>query len=216
MRVKDRMTRDVVTASRQDGLNETTELMKQHNIRRVPIVENGAIVGIVTEMDINRAAPSSATALSKNELTYLLAKLKIQDILPKNQQVLTVEADCYIEIAARLMREHQISGLPVVQQGQLVGIITETDIFDALIDILGVKKKHTRLELYSEDRVGVLAEMTGTLARHNLNILNAVVFFEETTGKYKVILRVEGDMADLPDELKQKFQVESIVAVDSL
>jgi acetoin utilization protein AcuB len=205
------MTQNVLSVRLQSGLTETAELMKRNKVRRVPVMnDQGRLTGIVTEADINRAEPSAATALSKNELTYLLDKLQIQDILPKNQELITVEADCFIEMAARLMREHRVSGLPVMEQGQLVGIITETDIFDAFIDILGVKKDHTRLDIYTEDRPGVLAEITGILAQRQINIINLVVFFDQERQQYKMIFRLEGDVAEVTEALKQRFQVESV------
>jgi acetoin utilization protein AcuB len=203
------MTKKVLTVGLPTGLMETAALMQQNKIRRVPVMEGDRIIGIVTETDITRASPSDATTLSKNELTYLLAKLKIQDVLPKNQQVITIEADSFIETAARLMREQRISGLPVVEQGQLVGIITETDLFDALIDILGVKQHHTRLDVYVGERLGTLAEITSILAQNQLNIVNLVVFFDEARQKYKMIFRLEGQ-AEIPEEIKQKFAIEFI------
>jgi acetoin utilization protein AcuB len=213
MKVRDRMTKDVVTVGPDASVSETAGLMKHKKIRRVPVMDRGRIIGIVTESDLNRAAPSSATALSKNELNYLLAKLTIKDLLPKDQPLVTVEADCYIEMAARLMREHRISGLPVTEAGALAGIITETDIFSALIDILDVKKNHTRLDIYAEERLGALAEITGIMAEHKFNIINFVAFFDDARGQYKMIFRLEGSSLELPPELAEKFNVESVVSV---
>ena len=140
MKVKDRMSTEVKVVQLDTSLNEAFRLMKESNIRRLPVQDKGKLVGITTLSDLNQAAPSSATSLSVHELNYLLAKTKIKDILPKKQTVFTVTPDTYIETAAKIMRQNKISGLPVIENDQLVGIITETDVFDALIDILGDHK----------------------------------------------------------------------------
>ena len=132
MKVKNRMSENPHTVTLDTSIHEAMSMMKNNSIRRLPIVDNNRVVGIVTVSDLNRASPSSATTLSKHELKYLLARTKIRDILPKNLQVITIGPENYIETAARIMRENKVSGLPVIDEsGQLVGIITETDIFEA-------------------------------------------------------------------------------------
>ena len=165
MKVKDRMSTDVKTATMETSLLEALHMMEEHGIRRIPIMDKNKLVGIVTLSDLNRAAPSPVTALSIHEINYLLGKTKLRDIVPKKQKVITIGSENYIETAAKVMRAHNISGLPVVDDGRLVGIVTETNIFDALIDILGVHQAHSRLDLYVPDGQGRLAEITGIIAR---------------------------------------------------
>jgi CBS domain-containing protein len=130
--VKDWMTRDVVTISPEMTLPEAHRLMEEKKIRRLPVVDSGRLVGIVTRGDIRGAEPSGATSLSIWEVNYLLAKLKIGEIM--TAQPLTIAAEETIGEAARLMLEKKISGLPVVDQaGHLVGIITESDIFRLVV-----------------------------------------------------------------------------------
>lgn len=212
MKVKDRMNSNVKTVTLDSGINEAFSLMKESNIRRLPVMDQGKTVGIVTLSDLNRAAPSFATSLSIYELNYLLARIKIRDVLPKGQKLLTVQSDTYIETAARLMRDHKVSGLPVVDDGQLVGIITETDLFDALIDILGVHHAHTRVDFIVKDRPGPIAEITGLIAARGINITNIVVYFDEKKGQYRVILRLEEiDCQPIIDEMKAKgYEIESV------
>lgn len=203
MKVKDRMSTDVKTATMETSLLEALHMMEEHGIRRIPIMDKNKLVGIVTLSDLNRAAPSPVTALSIHEINYLLGKTKLRDIVPKKQKVITIGSENYIETAAKVMRAHNISGLPVVDDGRLVGIVTETNIFDALIDILGVHQAHSRLDLYVPDGQGRLAEITGIIARMGINILNAVAYYDEKKGLYKVIIRVETlETADLLEELK--------------
>lgn len=213
MKVRERMSENVRTVGLDTNINEAFSLMKENNIRRLPVVEKGKVVGIITLSDLNQAAPSSATTLSIHELNYLLAKTKIKDILPKKQQLITISPDNYIETAAKTMRIHRISALPVLENNKLVGIVTETDIFDAFIDILGVKKTHSRIDLYTADRPGTVAAITGLIASKGKNIINTVVYFDEKRGKYKMIVRIEElDCEAVVDELKKNgYEVESVI-----
>jgi acetoin utilization protein AcuB len=111
------------------------------------------------------------------------------------------------------MRKNRISGLPVIENNQLVGIVTETDIFEALIDILGVNKTHSRIDLYTADRPGTIAAITGMIAEKGKNIINTVVYFDAKKGKYKMIVRIdELDNEDIVAELKKSgYEVESVI-----
>jgi len=213
MKVRDRMSENVIAVGMDTNINEAFSLMKENNIRRLPIVEKGKVTGIITLSDLNQAAPSSATTLSIHELNYLLAKTKIKDVVFKKQKLITIEPNNYIETAAKVMRKYRISGLPVVENNQLVGIVTETDIFDAFIDILGVKKTHSRIDFYTADRPGTLATITGIVAAKDKNIINTVVYFDEKKGKYKMILRLEElECEDVILELKKGgYEVESVI-----
>ncbi len=214
MKVKDRMKGNVQTVELDSSITEAFRLMKEYNIRRLPVMEKDKLVGIITLTDLNQASPSSATSLSIHELNYILARTKIRDIMPKKQQLLTVAPDTYIETAAKIMRDNKISGLPVVDEGQLVGIITETDLFDALIDILGVHAPHTRIDFFAKDRPGSLAEVSGLIAARGISILNMVVYFDEKLEKYKVVLRIEEtNFQPVIDELAARgYEIESVIS----
>jgi len=213
MKVRDRMSENVRTVGMDTNINEAFSVMKEKNIRRLPVVEKGKLMGIITLSDLNQAAPSSATTLSIHELNYLLAKTTIKDVLPKKQHVITIGPENYIETAAKVMRKNRISGLPVIENNQLVGIVTETDIFDAFIDILGVKKTHSRIDLFTADRPGTIAAITGMIAEKGKNILNTVVYFDAKKDKYKMIVRIEElDNEDVVAELKKSgYEVESVI-----
>lgn len=214
MQVKNRMTENPKTVGMETNIIEALSLMKDSSIRRLPVMDNGKVVGIVTIADLNRASPSSATTLSKHELNYLLAKTKIKDILPSNQKVITIGPNNYIETAARLMRENKVSGLPVVDEnGILAGIITETDVFDALIDVLGVTSPHTRIDFYTLDRPGTVAEITTLIAEKGKNIVNTVAYYDNKKDMYKMVIRLEElDCQDVVDALKERgLQVESVI-----
>ncbi|MCS7088773.1 MAG: CBS domain-containing protein [Thermoflexales bacterium] len=130
-KVRDWMTTNPVTITPQTSLAEAHRLMKQKRVRRLPVLENGKLVGIVALSDVLEAEPSSATTLSIYEINYLLAEMKVEKIMKRN--VITVTPDTPIREAANLMLTHKIGGLPVVEDGKLVGIITESDIFRMIV-----------------------------------------------------------------------------------
>jgi CBS domain-containing protein len=130
--VKEWMTREVVTVSPETTLPEAHRLMTDKKIRRLPVVARGRLVGIVTRGDVRGAEPSGATSLSIWEINYLLSKLKVEEIMTPRPA--TISPDATIGEAAGLMLEKKISGLPVVNvEGQVVGIITESDIFRLVV-----------------------------------------------------------------------------------
>ncbi|MFN8481941.1 MAG: CBS domain-containing protein [Anaerolineae bacterium] len=130
--VRDWMTKDAMTVDSKTTLPEAHRIMKERKIRRLPVVDQrGRLVGIITRGDVREASPSDATSLSIYEVHYLLAQLTVDSIMTK--EPVTVTPETTIKDAARIMLEKKISGLPVVQDGRIVGIITESDIFEGLI-----------------------------------------------------------------------------------
>jgi CBS domain-containing protein len=127
--VKDWMTKDVITVSPETTLPETHKLMTEYKVRRLPVVnKHGRLVGIITRGDVRGAEPSQATTLSIWELNYLLAQLKIKEIMTGDP--ITIPQTATVGTAARTMLENRISGLPILNdRGDLLGIITESDIF---------------------------------------------------------------------------------------
>ncbi|MFQ3647574.1 MAG: CBS domain-containing protein [Anaerolineae bacterium] len=129
--VKDWMSRDVLTVDPKTPIAEAYRLMKERKVRRLPVVKDGRLVGIVTLGDVREASPSSATSLSIWELNYLWAQLTVDRVM--KAPVIKLAPDATVLEAARLMLEHKISGLPVVDGETLIGIITESDIFRMLV-----------------------------------------------------------------------------------
>jgi len=135
MQVQDWMNRDVVTVTPEESFRTAMHLIRQKGIRHLPVVEGKRLVGIVTDRDLRQAAPSEATSLSTHELHYILEKLTVREIMTK--RVATIRPDQTVEDAALLLLGHRIGGLPVVRDGDLVGIITETDILQAFLQLRG-------------------------------------------------------------------------------
>ena len=175
MHVRSRMTKNPITITRQTTVADALDLMRQNNIRRLPVMEKDQLVGIVTDRDLSRVSPSPATSLSIFEINYLLAKMKIADVIPKKQNVITISPNAYVEEAALLMREHKIGALPVLEDNKLVGIITETNIFDSFLDLLGVKEAGSRITLDVEDKPGVLADVSQIIKNAGTNIARLAV-----------------------------------------
>lgn len=129
--VRDWMTPDPITIKPKATLPEAHRIMKEKKIRRLPVVDNGKIMGILTLGDVREAGPSDATSLSVFELNYLLAQLTVDKIMTRNPK--TIGSDASFFEAARMMLEYKIGGLPVVDNGKLVGVITESDIFREMV-----------------------------------------------------------------------------------
>lgn len=189
MLVGDRMTRRPITIGEDASVEEALQLMHSEHIRRLPVVDkHGKLVGIVSELDLLKVSPSPATTLSIYEIPYLLARIKMRDIMTRN--VITVTEDTPLEEAARIMADNKIGGLPVVRGDKLVGIITETDLFKIFLEMLGGRESGVRLSLLVPERKGVLAQITGKIAELGGNILALGTTMGEDPSNRQVTIRV--------------------------
>lgn len=176
MLVRDRMTPGPVTITTKNTVADAFVLLRENKIRRLPVVDKGKLVGIMTDRDLREVSPSPATSLSIFEINYLLSKMTIDKAI-KKQKLFTIGPDAYLEEAALLMRQNNIGALPVVAEGgRLVGIITESDIFDAFIEIMGLDEPGTRLNLQVEDRPGALAKIMDTIFTNGGDVSHLAVF----------------------------------------
>lgn len=190
MLVRDRMSRHPITVKPDVPIHEALQIMRREKIRRLPVLdENGRLVGIVAEKDLLYASPSSAKALNVYELQYLLAKLTVGEVMTRN--VITVTEFTPLEEAARIMVDNKIGALPVMRGDQLVGIITETDIFKVFLELLGAREKGLRLTLLVPEAKGVLASLTGTIAELGGNIIALGTFQGEDPTNRIVTIKVE-------------------------
>jgi acetoin utilization protein AcuB len=144
MRIRDIMTWNVVTVSSDTPIMEARKIMNAHNIRRLPVIDKGKLVGMVSRDGITRASPSPATSLSAWEINYLLAKMTVKDIMSRN--LVTVSPATTVESAVALAQNKGVGALPVVEDGTLVGIVTTDDFFYKILNpMLGIGKPGTRL-----------------------------------------------------------------------
>lgn len=200
MFVGERMNRPVISLAPETPVNDALHLMRTEHIRRAPVVSHGRLVGIVSMKDLLNASPSNATTLSVWELNYLLSKLTVEPIMTR--AVLTVSEDTPIEEAARLMADHRVGGLPVVRNGEVVGMITETDLFKIFLELMGARDAGVRCEVRMLDEPGQLARLTGALANAGGNIIALGTFQGESPGHSTVTFKVSGLT---PDEVRAQI-----------
>lgn len=201
MFVANRMTKNPITVTPSTKVDEAESLMKKYKFRRLPVVENGKLVGFLSDKDLLQVMPSAATTLAKYEITSLLSKIEVKEIMTKD--VITVDEDATIEEAALIMCNKKISGLPVISSvGAVVGVITETDIFKALVDVMGLPEGTTRLTLEVDNKVGVVEGIAKVIAAEGLSI-DSLVTCKENNGKYEIVVR--GKFPD-GEGLKKKLE----------
>jgi acetoin utilization protein AcuB len=192
MLVRERMSKNPYTIQADTPVEEALKRMRENRIRHFPVLDKDSqLVGIVTEQDLLYASPSPATSLSIYEIQYLLSKLTVGEVMTKD--VATVTEDMPVEDAARIMADRKIGSLPVVRGGQLVGIITETDLFKLFLELLGARERGVRVTMLIPEKKGALAEITAQVAQLGGNIVALGTFLGEDPTNRLVALKV-GDV----------------------
>jgi acetoin utilization protein AcuB len=201
MLVRDWMTADPETVTAATPVMEAMQRLREGGFRRLPVLRDGRLVGIVTDRDLKEATPSKATTLSVYELNYLLSKLTIKDVM--TAPVMTIGPDDPIEEAALVMETHRVSGLPVVDGGKVVGILTITDLLRAFVRNHGMREGGTRVTIDLPDEPGVLARAAEAAPPSNVV---AVVTDGVIEGhRRRLVLRVTGEgAAGFPERLAAK------------
>ncbi len=195
MLVKERMSTHPITIEPDTSVTEALSFMRQNRVRRLPVIDrHGNLLGIVSEKDLLYASPSPATSLSVYEIGYLLSKLKVKEIMTR--EVITVCPDCPIEEAARIMVDHKIGGLPVVEDGRLVGIITETDLFKVFLEMLGAREQGLRVSVAVRNEPGSLARLASAIAGQGGDILSLGTFYGEDRSHGRITMKVRGITED--------------------
>ena len=201
MFVKEWMTADPQTVNSRTPVMEAMHLLREGGFRRLPVVQEGKLVGFVTDRDLKEATPSKASTLSVYELNYLLSKLTVRDIMETS--VLTVAPDDPIEKAALLMENKKVSGLPVVEGEKVVGILTITDILGTFVDVLGLREGGTRVTVFLPDEPGILMRVAE--AGPPSNIAAVVTSGIKEGQRRELVLRVTGEDADgFAERLREK------------
>lgn len=210
MFVRHRMSSPVLTIGPDMPVMDALQLMKERNVRRLPVVDGeGRLLGIVSEKDLLRAAPSEATTLSIFEITYLLHRLTVGRIM--SREVVTVEEDTPLERAARIMAERHFGGLPVVRDGKVVGIITETDLLLGFSEAMGAFEAGVRLMLEAPDEPGVLARIANKIQSLGGNIATLLVLRAPRPDSGYIVAKVQGVK---PGELADSLSDGRIVVLD--
>ena len=207
MLVGSRMTPNPITVTPDLSISEAMEWMKREQVRRFPVLNKaGKLIGIVTDDDLVHATPSSATSLSMWEVSYLLSKVTVGEVMTKD--VVTIEEDCPLEKAARMMADKKIGGMPVMRDDQVVGIITESDLFKVFLELFGAREKGVRLTVLAPYYKGSLAEISAAITKKGGNILAMNVFLGEDPTNWGCYLKVseisKDDLMEAVEPLVEK------------
>jgi acetoin utilization protein AcuB len=205
MLVKEWMTKDPVTITDETSMMKAIHIMKERRFRRLPVLHEGKLVGLVTDRDLKEASPSKATTLDVHELYYLLAELQIKEIMTRNP--LAVSPEDTVEHAAQLMLEKTISGLPVVDEtGYLVGIITQSDVFKAFMHITGVDLGGVQFALRLEDRPGLIKDVVDLLRGKGARFVSLLSSYATAREGYRdVYVRVKNLTPDAVQAAKEEL-----------
>ncbi len=171
MKVRDVMTWNVVSVSSDTPIMEARKIMEAHNIRRLPVIDRGKLVGMVSKERIARTGPSPATSLSVWEINYLLAKMTVKEIMRKD--LVTVQPDTSVEAAIALAQSKGVGALPVVEDHNVVGIVTTNDFFYKILNpVLGIGKPGTRLVVSKGSDIKNLPEVLEIVKKHGMKIIS--------------------------------------------
>jgi acetoin utilization protein AcuB len=190
MLIQDWMAKDVMTVDENTSLMRATRIMKENNIRRLPVVSHGKLIGIITDRDVKDASPSKTTSLDIHELYYLLSEMKVKDIMTITP--LTLHGKETLEKAAMIMLNSRISGLPVVDDdGHLIGLLSETDVLRGFIHMTGMQDNAIQYVFDLPDEPGSVTTVTAVLKEHHTRIISILTSFEDAPEKMKrVAIRI--------------------------
>ena len=207
MYVSDWMTTRVFTVGPDDYLSDAITLIRERNIKHLPVVKGGRIAGIISDRDIKEFSPSKATSLDIYELHYLLANTRIKEVM--RPKVVTTTPDTPVEEAAMIMLDKNIGCLPVVADGCLSGIISDRDIFHAMVDITGVRHGGHRVTVVLSDQPGSIREVGDVIRKHGFHLQGILTSYDGVRdGFRKVVIRTagKGDFKALKAELEAGYK----------
>lgn len=202
MRIRDLMTKNPITVESDTLVLDAQKIMSEHNIRRLPVVDKGKLKGIITKHDLLEASPSPATSLSVHELNYLLSKMKVKEIMKKDP--ITLTPDMPFEEALRIGQEKKIGSFPVVENGKLVGIATESDIVRSLTRALGIREEGSRITI--EGLGGKLTELEKIISiasQHQTIVLSMISLPRPEKKDWMIVLRLK---TNNPDPIVKDFK----------
>ena len=201
MQVQNWMSSDLITVEEDTPIIHVTKLLEENNIRHIPVTRDGKLVGLITDQEIKEAYPSKVTTMKAQELYYLLAELKARDVMRRNP--VTIRPDETMEMAAVKMLEHKVTGLPVVsEKGELVGLITQGDVFRVLISITGIYQGGVQLAFNLEDRAGSIKEVADVIRKYDGQIVSILSTSDTADDGYRhVFYRIK----KLPDHKLQQM-----------
>lgn len=206
MLVKDWMSTDVVTIDVNAKIQEAINILMDHHISMLPVMDGDKLVGIVTDRDLKRASPSDACLLDFQNIMYHVARIDVGSIMSANP--ITVPSDLTIEETAEVLLSHNISGVPVVDEtGRVVGIITKDDIFSALVSLSGLSHRGVLFGFQLEDTSGSIKKVTDIIRKYGARLVSIVTTYENAPEGYRnVYIRAFGIERASLDVLENDLQ----------
>lgn len=184
MLVREWMSKEVITVDEDQNMQHAIGLLKEHNIRMLPVMKNKKLVGIITDRDLKHASASDATSLEIHELLFLIGKIKVKAIM--TPKPITVPWDFTVEEAAEVLLKNKISGIPVTSpQGDIVGVITKSDIFKVLISLAGIGKKGIQMAIQIEDRAGSMKGITRAIRELGGRMVSILTSYEKVPDGFR-------------------------------
>jgi len=215
MLAKNWMSKNVITVDINDSMQDAIKRLKENDIKMLPVMKKDKLVGIITDRDLKRASASDATTLDVHELLFLLSKIKIKDIMTKDP--IMIPDDFTVEETAEVLLKNKISGAPVINnEGQVVGTITQTDLFKVLISLTGVGTKGIQFAFLLEDEPGSIKVIGDTIRKYGGRMVSILTSYENAAQGYrKVYIRMydieRGEIEKLKEELREKATLLYIV-----
>lgn len=191
MIIERRMTKNPVTINPEASVVEASELMKKEKVHRLPVLDRDKnLIGVISEKDILFATPSPASSLSIHEMAYLLSKLTVRKLMTKNP--VTISRTTTVEEAARLMVDQDLSCLPVVEEGKLVGIVSKSDMFKILLELFGARHFGIRLSFLVDDKPGTIAAVSRVISDAGYDIISFGTFMGTDPSNAICTIKVQG------------------------
>ena len=211
MKVKDIMTWNVVTVSSDTPIMEARKIMETHKIRRLPVIDRGKLVGVVTIDRIVGVGPSPASSLSIWEMNYILAKMKVKEVMQKD--VVTIEPEMSIERAIMIGQKNRVGIMPVVENGKVIGVVTSTDFALKILNpALGIGKPGTRINIENCNQANHIKAVMEIVEKLGLKIITAHTMppAEETPSGFSMHVDTD-DVKPLIKEIEAKGMKVTIV-----
>ena len=211
MLIKDWMAKEVLTVDENTSLMRATRVMKENNIRKLPVVSHGKLLGIITDRDVKDASPSKTTSLDIHELYYLLSEMKVKDVMTVDP--ITMTGTDSLEKAALIMLENKISGIPVLDEsGRMQGLLSETDVMLGFIHATGIKDGAMQYVFDLSDSPGSVTEVIQVIRENDASVISILTSYEDAEeGNKQVAIRVTLPSTVSPEELttvlSEKFEV---------
>ncbi len=210
MLLKNWMSRDVITVDADQSMHKAINLLQEHGINVLPVLENGELTGIISDRNLKKASPSDATTLDMHELLYLVSRIKVRDIMTK--ELYTIPFDYTIEEAAAILLEKKISALPVMDRKKMVGIITRSDIFRVLISMTGIGKVGVSFAVCLENKPGAIKEIREIIRQYGARTANVLSIEENVpSGFFNVYFRMyridRERLVELTEKLKSQTKL---------